>query len=101
MDKYDLKKRRFNVDEWVPVDVEPGLTRIPFHKAHARALVAVSPEYFYNHATIKSSMIPGGNVLQSVILTKDDKLVLPRLLCIEYVHVHMTTLIPMNLDRKI
>jgi len=107
MDKYDPKKEvGLMVDEWgCWYDVEPGTNPgFLFQQSTMRdALVAgINLNIFNNHADrVKSSMIAQVvNVLQSVILTKDDKMVLtPTYYVFKMYSVHQdATLIPMNLE---
>ncbi|WP_394706712.1 alpha-N-arabinofuranosidase [uncultured Draconibacterium sp.] len=106
MDKYDPKKRvGLIVDEWGNwFDVEPGTNPgFLYQQSTMRdALVAgINLNIFNNHADrVKMSNIAQTiNVLQSVILTKDDEMVLtPTYYVFKMYSVHQdATLIPANL----
>jgi alpha-N-arabinofuranosidase len=106
MDKYDPEKRvGLIVDEWGNwFDVEPGTNPGFLYQQNTMrdALVAgINLNIFNNHADrVKMSNIAQTiNVLQSVILTKDDEMVLtPTYYVFKMYSVHQdATLIPANL----
>ena len=106
MDKYDPQKRiGLIVDEWGNwFNVEPGTNPGFLYQQNTLrdALVAgINLNLFNNHAErVKMSNIAQTvNVLQSVILTKDDEIVLtPTYYVFKMYAVHQdATLIPMNL----
>ena len=107
MDKYDPEKKiALVVDEWGGwYDVEPGTNPGFLYQQNSirDAMIAgVSLNIFNNHAdrVRMANLAQAINVLQSVILTKDDKMVLtPTYHVMEMYNVHQdATLIPMKIS---
>ena len=109
MDKYDPEKEiGMMVDEWGSwYDVEPGTNPGFLYQQNTlrdAMLAGINLNIFNNHADrVKGANIAQIiNVLQSVILTRDDKMVLtPTYYVFKMYNVHQgATLIPLNLQTE-